>query len=191
MQDTWFKISRVVGVVIFLIGFSSMGYATGGVKGMLGYAVFCLIVLFGIMIGVKKNQRHFEAVSTTNYTVRKISGLVLALVGVVFPAVAVTGGGIMDMGSAKVGFGTFALVLLITLVWVAIGTQAVKMLCKDNATKMNKILGYVIAIVLSTVPAIAVIPFDRTTSAIGTIYFVTMMTVVFAWWGITLYLNKE
>jgi uncharacterized protein YoxC len=84
--------------------------------------------------------------------------------------------------------------LLVSLLWAALIAACVfgVYLINHRGNKLlNKVLGYLIIIIASAVPALMVIPYDRTTTGIGSIYWIAVLVAVLAWSGFNLFLNKE
>lgn len=191
MKDKLFIITKIIGLLVFILAFSSMGIASGKPIMILAYAAFFVIVMTGIFMFVKRNQRHFEIIAQHNPLANKIIGIALMLLGVACPSVAIANMQIFDLGATKVGFGLIGIVLASTIGLIAGCAFAVRMINKAGASKINKIIGYLIVVVLSAVPALLVMPTDRSTTGIGSVYYMAIMVAVLFWWGLSLYLNKE
>jgi hypothetical protein len=74
---------------------------------------------------------------------------------------------------------------------IPIGVLGVYLINKDGSSRLKRILGYLIIIIASAIPALLVIPYDRSTTGIGSVYYVTVLVAVLSWWGFSLYLNKD
>lgn len=101
-----------------------------------------------------------------------------------------------DLKKAISGFTVMILLncLLSILLWAALiagGVFAVYLINKKGSSKINKILGYLIIVIIAAVPALLVIPQDKTTTGIGSVYYVAVLVAVLSWWGASLYLNKD
>jgi hypothetical protein len=121
----------------------------------------------------------------------RIIGIVMILAAIALPVFAVANLQLFELGMESIGLVTLALVLIITLVLIAAVILAVSLINKAGGTKVNRIIGYLIVIIASAVPALLVIPTDKTTTGIGSVYYVAMLVAVLSWWGLSLYSNKE
>ncbi len=81
--------------------------------------------------------------------------------------------------------------LLLWLALIAAGVFGVYLINRQGYGLLQKIVGYVIIIIASAVPALLVVPHDKTTTGIGSVYYVVVAVAVLSWWGLTLYLNKD
>jgi membrane-associated HD superfamily phosphohydrolase len=191
MKDKLFVIGKFIGLVIFILAFSLMGLASGKPIMVLAYAGFFIIVMAIIFMFVKKSQRHFEIISEQNPKLRKILGIAMLLVAIILPVLAIMNMQLFELGVSTIGFGILAITLVATIVLIAGGVLAVSLINNIANSKPKKILGYILLVVLSSVPALLVIPNDRTTTGIGSVYYLAVMVAVLSWWGFNLYSNKE
>ncbi len=191
MKDKLFIIGKVIGLIVFILALSLMGMASGKPIMVLAFAGFFAIVMFFFFQFVKRNQRHFEIISQSNPKVMKALGIVIMLVAIATPVLTIANMSIIDFGVTKVGNGILAMIIAITIALIAGGIYAAYLINKAGSTKISRILGYVIVIVLSAVPALLVIPYDRTTTGIGSVYYVATLVAILSWWGFSLYLNKD
>lgn len=191
MKDKLFVIGKFIGLVIFILAFSLMGLASGKPIMVLAYAGFFIIIMAIIFMFVKKSQRHFEIISEQNPKLRKILGIAMLLVAIILPVLAIMNMQMFELGVSTIGFGILAITLVATIVLIAGGVLAVSLINNIANSKPKKILGYILLVVLSSVPALLVIPNDRTTTGIGSVYYLAVMVAVLSWWGFNLYSNKE
>lgn len=191
MKDKIFILGKIVGLLIFILAFSMMGIASGKPIMILGYAGFFVVVMFLIFLFVRKNQRHFEIMGGGNKTIRKIIGIVMILVAVALPVFSVTNMQLFELNVQTTLFMIILIVLAITLALIAAVIFAVFLINRAGSSLIHKIIGYVIVIIASAVPALLVIPHDKTTTGIGSVYYVAMLVAVLCWWGLSLFFNKE
>jgi hypothetical protein len=191
MKDKLFVIGKFVGVLVFILAFSMMGLASGKPIMVLAYAGFFIAVMLIIFQFVKKHQRHFEITTEKSSLLPKIAGIVMLLAAIALPVMSVGNLQLFETGGKGIGTVTLVIVLIATLALIAGGTLGVYLINRTGGTKLHRTLGYLIIILASAVPAIMVIPYDRTTTGIGSIYYITILVAVLSWWGISLYLNKE
>jgi hypothetical protein len=191
MKDKLFLLGKIISVLIFIVAFSMMGLASGKPIMVLAYAGFFVVVMFIIFQFVRKHQRHFEIVTEKSSVLPKIIGIVMLLAAIAIPVLSVANLALFDMGGKAISIMSLVIVLFITVLLIAAGVFAVSLINRIGSTKIHKILGYLILIIASAVPALLVIPYDKTTTGIGSIYYIAILTAVLSWWGFNLYLNKE
>ena len=191
MKDKLFIIGKIISFIVFIFALSSMGFASGKPVMMLAYAAFILVVMFIMFLIVKRNQRHFEIINQVNPVIMKILGSILMIIAIASPVLVISNMQIIDLGMTKVGFGAIASILLITLVFIAGGGLGVKLINKSASKVINKVLGYIIIVIISALPALMVMPHDKTTTGIGTIYYLAIFVAIVSWWGVSLFLNNE
>jgi hypothetical protein len=191
MKNTLFIIGRIIAVLVFILAFSIAGVVSGKPIMILAFAGFFILIMFITFLFVRKNQRHFEIISQGNRTIAKIVGILLILIALALPALAISTMQIIELGSQNIGFSTLAVVFAITLTLMICGVLSVYLINRTGSKLWHKILGYLIIIIACAIPALMVIPYDRTTTGIGSIYYLTLMVAVLSWWGFSLFLNKE
>jgi len=191
MQDRWFVIKKLISVFVFICALSFLGIGTGKPAMIGAYAVFFLVAMYLIFFFVKRHQRHFEVVNQTPGKLKKVIGIIISVIGIILPTLIIANVQVFDMSSLKVGFGMLVIVFVMTLVLIAVAVVGIRLINKPGAGKMNKVLGYLIVIAVSAVPALVVISFDQTTTGIGSIYYVALLTTIITWWGFNLYLSKD
>jgi hypothetical protein len=191
MKDKLFVLGKFIGVLIFILAFSMMGLASGKPIMVLAYAGFFIAVMLVIFQFVKKHQRHFEITSERSRIIPKIVGIVMLLSAIALPVLSVGNLQLFDMGAKGIGLVTLAVVLVITVALIAGGVLGVSLINRSGSSKLHRILGYLIIILASAVPALLIIPYDKTTTGIGSVYYIAILVAVLSWWGINLYLNKE
>lgn len=191
MKDKLFIIGKFIGLIVFILAFSMMGLASGKPIMILAYAGFFVVVMAVIFMFVKRNQRHFEVVSPKNQKIRKILGIVLVIAAAILPLLAVMNMRLFELGVETISITILAIVLLATIVLIAGGVFAVSLINNADNNKQKKILGYIVLIILSAIPALLVIKNDRTTTGIGSAYYLAVLVSVLSWWGFNLYSNKE
>lgn len=191
MKDKLFILGKIIGVLIFILAFSLLGIASGRPAMILAYAGFFVVIMGIIFLFVRKNQRHFEITSQRSRTAGKIIGIIMLLVAIALPAIVVSNMKLFELNVEQIGAGILALVTVLALALIAGGIFSVYLINKKGSATLHKIIGYVIIIVISAVPALLVIPHDKTTTGIGSVYYVALLVAVLSWWGLSLYLNKD
>jgi hypothetical protein len=191
LKKSLFNLGRIIGALIFIMVLSLSGIVSGKPIMILAYAGFFLLVMFAIFLFVRKNQRHFEIISQRNKLMSKIIGTLMVLIAIAIPALAITNMQLFELGSATIGLKVILAVVALTITLLISGVVGVYLINRSGSKLWHKILGYLIIIGASSVPALMVIPYDRTTTGIGSVYFVVIMVAILSWWGLSLYLYKD
>lgn len=191
MKNTLFILGKIISLLVFILAFSLMGFASGKPIMILAYAGFFAVVMFFIFLFVRKNQRHFEIISQRNKTIAKIIGIVMILLALAIPALAITNMQLFELGLDHLTISLIALVVGITAALIAGVVFGVWMINKKDSGLLHKVIGYAVIVIASAVPALLVIPHDRTNTGIGSVYYVAILVAVLAWWGFSLFLDKE
>ena len=84
------------------------------------------------------------------------------------------------------------IIIIITAILVVFGIYAVMMI---NAEKNKRILGYLLLIVLATIPSIFATTyltqyFPNTYNALGVAYWAIVSVSIFSWWGLTVFFKE-
>ena len=183
MKETLNLVAKVVGWIALFAAFASLGFATDNPKvGVPAYLVFFLVV-FGVvyLILSKKKDDVDEAVSeNTKVVVHKVIGVVLTLFAIIVPDIV--------LGSYKFPVGIYAMISGISLVLIVLGSLTVKLINSNFDKNVGMvILGYIIFIILSAVPALAMLRYDSSYNALGLAYWSAVALTIFAWWGLSLF----
>lgn len=180
------KIFNIAGWVILLLAFGSLGFSSDApVVGFIIYLAFFTIVFGLVYVYIKKHHRKTEVNPKTITLIHKIAGIVLLVIGLFSPIIA--------LGKIKLPFFPNFLILIATAIIIGLGVFAVTMV---NSVQKKKMLGYILLIVLSAIPALFAISyldqfFPNAYNALGTAYWAIVSVAIFSWWGFNLYLKKE
>ncbi|MDP8202992.1 MAG: hypothetical protein P9L95_00495 [Candidatus Tenebribacter mawsonii] len=180
------KIISIIGWIVLLLAFASLGLSSDDPTfGFFFYLVFFVATFALVYLYIKKHQRKTEIDPKKIALVYKISGIVLLLVALFSPIMALK----------KIGLPILPniLIFLATLILIGLSVFAIKLI---NDGKQKKILGYVLLILISAIPAVFAVTFLSTYfpnayNALGTSYWAIVSVAVFSWWGFTLYLKKD
>jgi cytochrome c oxidase assembly factor CtaG len=180
------KIVSIFGWIILILAFASLGLTSDDPTfGFFFYLAFFLIVFGLVYKYIKKNQRRKESNPKTMALIRKILGIVLLIISLFSPIIA--------LRKIQLPFMPNLLILIVTAVLIAIGTGAVILINKD---KILKLLGLILLILLSAIPAIFATTylgqyFPNAYNALGTAYWAIISVSIFSWWGFSLYFSKN
>ncbi len=206
-NKTMFMVGNVLINVLLFIVMVCLVLVTDNPKSMFGlYFIFFLIVFGGIFASlIMKHKRGNEDSSIRVWLIRAI-GAVALFAAVYMPAYTLQKVNFSEK-LAEISGGALTVVTLLTAIVVAIGAVAVVMINLSKGIRHqlggeensepktpNKALGYVgylILIVISCLPAIAIKPYDATSNTLGTVYFVAVTIAILSWLGISLITTKK
>ena len=115
--------------------------------------------------------------------IRKVIGGLFVLFAILLPAIS--------LGKFRPGI-LFKYQLFATLgvsALVAVSMFVVKLI--NKGTVLFIIIGYIAFIILSAIPAMAVLPFDKSYNALGMVYYNAIFVAILVWYGISLFNKKE
>jgi hypothetical protein len=202
-NKTLFMIGNILINVLLFVFMVSLVLVTDNPKSMFAlYFFFFLIVFGGIFASLILKHKRGAEESGLKYWISKVIGLFLLITAVYLPAYTLQKVNFSDK-LADISGGALFVVALLTAIIVAIGAVAViminlskgiknQLLSKGNSTgpqSSNKIVGYVgyvILIIISCIPAIAIKPYDSTSNTLGMVYFVAVGIAVLSWLGLSL-----
>jgi len=180
------KIISIIGWVVLLLTFASLGLSSDDPTfGFFFYLAFFTVTFAFVYLYIKKHQRRTEIDPKKITLVHKISGIVLLLVGLFSPIIA--------LRKIDLPLLPNVLMFLATAVLIGLGVLAITLI---NGIKHKKILGYIILILIATIPAIFAITFlpeyfPNAYNALGTSYWAIVSVSIFTWWGFSLYFKKD
>ncbi len=185
MTNTLKTIGQIAAWLGLWAVFSSVGFATDNPQLMVpAYAIFFLLVFGLVLIYVKSHKQVMVASSKSAVMIKKASGIILLLISFYMPTWFVKG--------AHFTSGIYILITALTIVAVAISVGAVILINKNRGKNIAlEIVGYLILVLISTLPAIAMIQYDNSYSALGTAYYAALAVAIFSWWGISLFTVKN
>ncbi len=179
------KIVSVLKWVVLLAAFSALGFSNENWQIAVPLFALFFIVVFGLVyLYVKKHSRRAEMKPETRLLISRIIGVVLVLVAVLTP--------VWILESAQFSLLINILLVLLTALIIFIAILAISLI---NSGKENKspiqIVGYLILIVLATLPGFLMVQYDRSYNALGIAYYAALIIAVLAWWGLSLVTRKK
>jgi hypothetical protein len=186
MTNTLKTIGQIAAWLGLWTVFSSVGFATDNPQLMVpAYAIFFLLVFGLVLIYVKSHKQVMVTNTKSTVLIKKISGIILLALSFYMPAWFVKG--------AHFTSGVYILITVLTIVAVAISTGAVIIINKNRKKNVVfEIIGYLILVLVSTLPAVAMVQYDNSYSALGTAYYAALAVAIFSWWGLSLFaVNKK
>ena len=177
MNNTLKAILKYFGWFVLLAAFASIGFATDNPALMVPLYFLFFVIVFGLVL-LYNMRRHKRETVTPAYMkhVRKVLGFVLLLASIFTPFFLFRG----------IGFtaGIYILLSVIIILLIALVMFAVRMINKEGF--LNNLIGYVILIVVCSMPALIMMQHDRTYHALGLAYYSALIISVLAWSGISI-----
>lgn len=179
----------VISWLVLLFVFSSIGFATSNpVAGVPLYMLFFIVVFAGVYFYVSRQKHTQENVVSKNVIVPRIIGGVILLAAVLMPWFV--------YAEINLNPSVYFIITAINIVMIAIAFFTIRFMNKNAGNMAVKILGYLILIALSAVPALAALNFfieffNRTYDALGTAYWCFLGVAVLSWWGFSLLGKKK
>lgn len=179
------SIATVVGWLVLLAAFASIGFTTDDPGfGIPFYLVFFVVTFLLVYLYVKTHQKHHQTNMKTVALLHRIVGIILLVVAVFCPT--------MIFRSANFPAMTYVIISLITIVLIGVGSLAITMINSEKEKNMlSKLLGYLLLILISAVPAFVMMSYDSSYNALGTAYYAALSIAIFSWWGFSLYSRKD
>lgn len=176
--------------VIFILAFSLMGMMTGEPYMVAVYAGVLIIVAGITFMFVRKNQRHSEISLQKSRIPKIIIGSVLCLLAIITPLLLILKSNVISIGM-EVSSMMIITTLAATLLFIGLIALAVFLINYMGDGFALRAVGYLIIIITSLIPGILMSRFDKTTSTIGSIYYVALAVLILAYNGANLILPKE
>ncbi|MBT3168705.1 MAG: hypothetical protein HN952_00395 [Candidatus Cloacimonetes bacterium] len=179
------KIINIISWAVLLLAFAALGLSSDApIFGFFFYLVFFAIVFGLIFLYLKKHNRRTSIKAETKLLINKIVGASLMAIAILSPTIALRRIGLPFLPNL--------IIIIITAILVVFGIYAVMMI---NAEKNKRILGYLLLIVLATIPSIFATTyltqyFPNTYNALGVAYWAIVSVSIFSWWGLTVFFKK-
>ncbi len=174
------KALRILGWIALLAAFSSLGLGSDNpIVGVLTFGFVFLGAFVGLFMYMKKRGHKHDFDVKGLKTIHKVAGSILLLLTLAVPSYI--------FRAANFSFLIHLMIIVLTAVLVALAILAISII---NNSK-SRLLGYLLLIVISTVPALSIMKYDSSYSALGMSYYSAIMCAVFAWWGLSLISAKE
>ena len=184
MKKVLKTIISVLGWLILLLAFSSIGFATDNPKlGIPLYGVFFILVFAGVYF-FNSRQKHVQGnANQINPIFSRIVGII-ALIGALLMPYFI-------FAEIKVPASSYAVIILITAVMITIAFFTIRMINHAGGKFTVKLIGYLILIALASIPAIGSMKyflnyFNRPYDALGMSYWCLVVISILSWWGFAL-----
>ncbi|MDP8231359.1 MAG: hypothetical protein P9L91_01685 [Candidatus Zophobacter franzmannii] len=203
-----FAISNILINVLLFVVMVCLVLITDNPKAMFAAYFFFFLIAFGGVFAslILKHKRGNEESSLKIWISRIIGGFLL-FVAVYLPSYTLMKVNFSDK-LAEISGGALFGVGLLTAVIIVIGAVAVIMInlskginnqftpksISDKLAIPNKVIGYVgylILVIISCIPTIAIKPYDATSNTLGIVYFVSVGIAILSWIGLSLVTTKK
>ena len=176
---------NILGWIILLAAFGSLGFTSDNPAiGVPVFLVFFILVFVLTYLYIKNHNKHQVKDIKYIHLIKKIAGAVLLLLALFTPYFV--------FRTANFPFLSYLIIVLITGILVALGAFAVTMINSEKAKNtVSKLLGYLILIIISAIPAVLMMSYDSSYNALGMAYYCAVLIAVFSWWGFSLFAAKE
>lgn len=190
MKDTWFKIRQIGALVLFVLISSLAGMMTGKPVMMIAYGAFFLVVTLAVLYMIRNRQRHFELTQGSNPTVRLVLALLIGLLALALPLLVVNYSSFIPVPEGAAA-KTIGLTFVLTLVFLLLNAAAVWLLNIKGETVAQKIMGYLLIILAAIIPGAVMAGINKTTVAIGSVYYIALAVIVLAYSSYTLLVKQD
>lgn len=181
MSDTLFKVKQIISLIIFIGALSLMGMITGRPVMVAAYAAVFIAVAALMFFVIKKRQRHFEVTNTDNTMLYRIIGIVLALLALATPLVIALRSSVIKLPADLTVGAAVGMVLGVTVVFILLMIIAIHLINRKGHDTVMRIIGFLLIIIAAAIPGILMSTVDRTTSGIGSVYYVAMAVLILAY----------
>jgi len=144
-----------------------------------------------IYFTLRKNQRHFEVVNTSNKTTKMILAGILMVLAIILPLLIALRSSIINLPETMTLGAVVGLMLVFTIVFVALVLLALLMINSKGQNLQNRIIGYLSFIIAAVIPGALMQSVDRTTMGIGSVYYVAMAVLILVYNARSLFCNQE
>lgn len=181
MSDTMFKIRQIISLVVFIGALSLMGMITERPIMIAAYgAVFIAVTVLMYFI-INRRQRHFEITQTDSTLLYRIIGIVLGICALGLPLLIVFRSSVIKL-PAELSAGTAAgIVGGVTVAFIALMVLAVHLINTKGKKMVMRSIGFILIVIASAIPGLLMSKVDRTTSGIGSVYYVAMAVLILAY----------
>lgn len=179
----------VIGWIVLLFAFSSIGFATSKpAQGVPLYMLFFLVVFAGVYYYVSKQKHTQESISEKKSIFPKILGGVILIIAILFPWFV--------YAKINLNSSVYLIITAVNILMIIIAMLAIRIINRSGKKIVLKLLGYLILIGVASVPALAAINFfmqyfNRSYDSLGTAYWCSVGIAVLSWWGFSLVSKKK
>lgn len=176
MKDVLKKIIQIIGWIVLLGAFASIGFGTDNPQLMVPLYFLVFLVLFAILFFIaRKRKRAVDTRPDKSPLLKKILGVILLLAGILMPYFFFRG----------IGFSTgiYLILTIVTIILIAIAFIAIRLIDKNSF--VPSLIGYLILIIVCCMPAILMMQHDKSYHALGLAYYAAVIVSILSWTGIS------
>ena len=179
------KISQAIIWIAFMALFASIGFASE-IPGLMVplLALVFIAIVGGILLNLSRNKRHsYDKLSNTIY-LHLVGGAVLLIFSLVFPLLSFSN--ILPNGLIPNGM-TFVFTIVLSLLGF-LGVYLINVV--GNNKRLFAILGFLLIVVVASIPALIIAPIDSSFGTLGGIYFTMLIQAILVWSGFFMFSKK-
>jgi len=181
MSDTMFKIRQIISLVVFIGALSLMGMITNRPIMVAAYAAVFIAVTVLMYFVINRRQRHFEITQTDSTMLYRIIGIVLGILALGLPLLMVFRSSVIKLPADLTAGAAAGIVGGVTVAFIALMVVAVHLINTKGHEMVMRTIGFVLIIIASAIPGLLMSMVDRTTSGIGSVYYVAMAVLILAY----------
>jgi len=181
MSDTMFKIRQIISLVVFIGALSLMGMITNRPIMIAAYAAVFIAVTVLMYFVINRRQRHFEITQTDSTMLYRIIGIVLGILALGLPLLMVFRSSVIKLPADLTAGAAAGIVGGVTVAFIALMVVAVHLINTKGQEMVMRTIGFVLIIIASAIPGLLMSKVDRTTSGIGSVYYVAMAVLILAY----------
>jgi len=184
MKELIGKIGQVILWLALLTGFASLGFASE-MPGLMVplLALVLILIIGGILLNLSKNKRHsYDKLNNTVY-LNLIGGGLLLLLSLFFPMISFANTTLSTIAPITI----FGFTILLTLLGFA-SIYLINVVSKKSF--IYSILGFLLLIIVTSLPGLFVSQIDSSFGTLGTVYFVILIQAILVWFGFSLFIKK-
>jgi|GEM_PF-4649566 len=180
MSNILSLVGKIISWILFIGIFASIGLATENPAVMvpaygIGMALILGLILFSLSL---KKRQSLESIEIPVY-LKTVDGVIAVLLSFIIPVIAMNGA----LYFLQVSNGV---TILFTLLFIGLGTVGVWLInVLSQKLKILALLGYLVLIFTSALPAWLIAPVDASISTLGVLYIVVIAVSCLFWYGFT------
>lgn len=186
MKNVFRIIKEILMWVVIIGAFSALGL---GSDNPLRSALFwggLAVLIFSIGFVIAKHAKRRTVTTKRQVIFRRVFGIILVVFACILP--------VLVLGSAGFPFWIQILIFVFASAIVALGALAVTLINKYLKGKKNvwsSVLGYLLLIIGSLVPALVMSLYDSSYGTIATVYYLLVALAIFSWLGLSMFKKQK
>lgn len=184
----WMYITQIVGLILFMAVLASLGL----IHGIVGYLVWLLAIaaIFLLIYLIVKNRKKPGLATEGSPLLKKLLGIVLAILAILLPFLMVKGGGVVGLPAGNQAMD-WVLIILAIIVFAGLTVLANTLVNRKNSTGSNQVLGYVLMVIAALIPGVLIMIADKNSNGYAQGYFAALVAMVLAYFSRSLIVPKS